>query len=146
MDDPEVVLLSGQNIVPTPENTSRKRKKNMQNWKKTIAKKKRHSAVGFPTLPKCGHNEESKSGFSCFRLNMQDVRRFHQGFYRTNIKVEQDQYILRFAKGKLPKRHRLQTPDSTERGMTIEYCMPTYRVEKGSEEIKVCQKNFSGYS
>lgn len=102
----------------------------------------RHSAVGFPTLPKCGHNEESKSGFSCFRLNMQDVRRFHQGFYRTNIKVEQDQYILRFAKGKLPKRHRLQTPDSTERGMTIEYCMPTYRVEKGSEEIKVCQKTF----
>lgn len=107
----------------------------------------RHSAKGFPTIPDCGHRVEGgvegrKKNFECFRLNMQDVRRFHQAFYKTSNKIEQDHFIVRYAKGKPPKRHRLQQENSSERGMAIDYFIPSYRIEGGSELVKVCQKCF----
>ncbi|XP_046673782.1 uncharacterized protein LOC124362930 [Homalodisca vitripennis] len=145
MADPEVTLLQSGNVEPMPDNSTRKRKRRVDNWKKTKDKKKRHSAQGFPNIPTCGHRERangSKHCYDCSRLNMQDIRRFHQGFYKSCNKIDQDQFILRYAKGKVPKRHRLQGPHSSERGMAIEYFIPSYRNEGGSELVKVCQKAF----
>lgn len=105
----------------------------------------RHSAQGFPNIPDCGHRnreEGHKKNFECYRLNMQDVRRFHQAFYKTSNKIEQDHFIVRYAKGKSPKRHRLQHEHSSQRGMAVDYFIPTYRNEGGHELVKVCQKCF----
>ncbi|XP_046687856.1 uncharacterized protein LOC124373539 [Homalodisca vitripennis] len=103
MADPDVTLLQSGNVEPMPDNSTRKRKRRVDNWKKTKDKKKRHSAQGFPNIPTCGHRERangSKHCYDCSRLNMQDIRRFHQGFYKSCNKIDQDQFILRYAKGK----------------------------------------------
>lgn len=105
----------------------------------------RHAPTGFPTLPTCGHRERevgSKHCYDCSRLNLQDIRRFHQGFYKSCNKIDQDQFLMRYAKGKAPKRHRPKDQNSSERGMAIEYFIPSYRNEGGSELVKVCQKAF----
>ncbi|XP_046687286.1 uncharacterized protein LOC124372918 [Homalodisca vitripennis] len=90
MADPEVTLLQSGNVEPMPDNSTRKRKRRVDNWKKTKDKKKRHSAQGFPNIPTCGHRERangSKHCYDCSRLNMQDIRRFHQGFYKSCNKI-----------------------------------------------------------
>lgn len=60
---------------------------------------------GFPTLPTVGIKNQMQEKFECFWVNMQDVRRFHLGFYKTSNKIYQDNFILRHVKGKQPKRH-----------------------------------------
>lgn len=82
----------------------------------------RHISPCLPTRPDCGHTLENKNkhGFSCRELNMQDIRRFFQGFYITCNKIEQDQFIARYAREKVPQRHRTQNLDR-KRGMSIDY-------------------------
>lgn len=41
MNDPEAALLQSGNVQPMPENCTRKRKRNVDKWKKTIDKNKR---------------------------------------------------------------------------------------------------------
>ena len=59
---------------------------------------------------------------------MQDIRRFHQGFYSSTDKIEQDCFILRYAMY----------------SMSIEYFISSFRKEKGSIPLKVCQNTFLG--
>ncbi|XP_039279733.1 uncharacterized protein LOC120350428 isoform X2 [Nilaparvata lugens] len=105
MEAPEVIVQQGENVVRIVEGTTRKRKRNVKNWQKTKDKEKRHAAHGFPTLPNCGHGirEGNKSDFKCPKINMQDIRRFLQNFYKTTNKIEQDHFVIRYAKGKAPK-------------------------------------------
>ena len=42
MDDSEAGLLTRENVAPTPHGSSRKKKRNVENWKKTTDKNKRY--------------------------------------------------------------------------------------------------------
>ncbi|KAJ8883970.1 hypothetical protein PR048_015826 [Dryococelus australis] len=51
-----------------------------------------HSSKFLPKLSTCAH--DCKNSFKCKSLTIQDVRRFHQAFYKTSDKIEQDGFIL----------------------------------------------------
>uniref|UniRef100_A0A6P7GIE7 Uncharacterized protein LOC114342129 n=1 Tax=Diabrotica virgifera virgifera TaxID=50390 RepID=A0A6P7GIE7_DIAVI len=71
-------------------------------WKRNIEKRNRHTAKGFPSLPTCTHSKT----FYCPKLKLQDVRRFHQSFYETPNKVDQDNFILKHTKQLAPAKNR----------------------------------------
>lgn len=77
---------------------------------------------------------------------MQDVRRFHQSFYESKIKVEQDSFLLRYVKPVHPKRHRIRKPglNATGRGMSVNYYFPCKIPggNRGLKQVKVCRKAF----
>lgn len=92
-----------------------------------------------PRLPTCIH--KNKNVFQCGNLNMQDVRRFHEGFYSSKNKIEQDSSILKYTTTESPKRKRSRK-DVTSNTIFIRYFMPRLRQETGLRVVPVCQKTF----
>lgn len=115
---------------------SRKRKRNVENWKREREKKKRYAAKGLPKKPTCNHKK--KQVLRCHELGMQDIRRFHERFYKHNTKVQQDEFILRYTSQKKPNRSRATKPNSSRKTMTVNYFV---NVREGNK-LQVCQKTF----
>ena len=74
---------------------------------------------------------------------MQDIRRFHQGFYESHNKICQDFYILRYVTVESPKRKRPRPGDKRKiKGVTIRYYIPSLQQGK-RQVIQVCQTAFT---
>lgn len=78
---------------------------------------------------------------------MQDIRRFHQNFYSTSVKVEQDNFILQHTRNMIPKRKSATIIVSVDKkskpkAVSIKYFIPRLRQLSGSVQISVCKNTF----
>ena len=109
---------------------NRKRKRNVENWKRERAKKNRYAAKALPTKPTCKHKKQN--ALECIKLEMQDIRRFHEQFYENKTKMQQDEFILRYTTQEQPQRSRAEKEGSSRKGMTVRYFV---RVRTGNKRI-----------
>lgn len=117
---------------------SRRRKCDVHSWKRTKEVRERYSAKRLPGKPQCAHK---KTVFKCNELNMQDIRRFHENFYKTCCKKDQDNFILRYTTQDKPKRNRTKTGAS--KGIVTKYFVKVKPNEKCNKQlVQVCQKAF----
>lgn len=100
----EEQAMEGTKITPCDKNKARKRMRDPSKWKKEVKKRLLYTSKTLPTLPQCIHSDNV---FKCKDITMQDVRKFHKGFYATKNKVDQDNYILKYTVSESPKRKRV---------------------------------------
>ncbi|CAG5035479.1 unnamed protein product [Parnassius apollo] len=81
------------NIEKCDPKKSRKRKSDTTKWKRKAVQIKRYKSKGLPIFPRCGHD---KKAFKCDKLTAQDIRRFHENFYKCKTKISQDNFILKY--------------------------------------------------
>lgn len=95
-------------------------------------------------MPSCSH---TKKGFLCSQLTHQDVRRFHQDFYNTSNKIQQDHFILKHTSQETPIKRRVRknyerqlSNDQRTSSITIKYFVKT----RFKRMLQVCSKTFLG--
>ncbi|KAK9694091.1 hypothetical protein QE152_g33758 [Popillia japonica] len=82
------------NVNPCAEGSrSRKPKRSPEKWKCNIDKAKRHSAKTLPDPPKCNHKD---GALQCKTLKMHEILKFHENFYRSKCKTDQDKFLLKY--------------------------------------------------
>ncbi|KAL4714304.1 hypothetical protein ACJJTC_009656 [Scirpophaga incertulas] len=86
-----------ENVVESLPYMARNRRRAPDTWKRAIAKTERYSAKSPPGTPNCIHNATNKH-FHCKRLTLLDIAHFHEVFYKTNNKKDQDAFILKHCK------------------------------------------------
>lgn len=89
-----------------------------------------------PVIPKCAHGN-SKQGYKCNELTIQDYSKFHRNFYSTADKITQDSFLLKYCTSQTPKK---VTKKKTQ---TICYFIPKSIVKQNKRSVtmkKVCQK------
>ncbi|XP_050542186.1 uncharacterized protein LOC126907768 [Daktulosphaira vitifoliae] len=135
--------MQNNNIISiaTPGN-ARKKTAVPSQWKREKEKRRRHSSTGFPTRPKCEHNNSNQRQYQCKTLTMQDLRRAHQMFYDLPDKIKQDEIILRFVVISPIHRNRSRK-DCFEKQVSIKYFMPKLNANGGRENVLVCKKAFT---
>ncbi|KAG8294914.1 hypothetical protein J6590_092184 [Homalodisca vitripennis] len=69
-----------------------------------------YSSPGFPPPPAWEHR--SSEAYQCANIQFQDVRRFHQKFYSTPNRVDQNNFILHYITVETPKRKRPRVQDN----------------------------------
>lgn len=82
----------------------------------------------------CGN---SKQGYKCNKLTVQDFSKFHRNFYATSDKVTQDTFLLKYCTPQTPKKA------GKRKSQTICYFIPKHENLAGRRRvklIKVCQK------
>ena len=84
-----------------------------------------------PNFPQCGHNQKA---FRCANLTCQEIRKFHSNFYKCQIKIQQDDYILRHCNVKESKMKKT----GSKRNISIKYHILT----RQGQLLPVCQKTF----
>lgn len=86
-------------------------------------------------MPDCGHDSKT---FRCSNIKPQDIRRFHQEFYRNSGKVAQDTFILTYTSQSTPQRtSRAKIPGSSRKT-----CSNIYFVKTLNGCQQVCAKAF----
>uniref|UniRef100_S4PMR1 DUF7869 domain-containing protein n=1 Tax=Pararge aegeria TaxID=116150 RepID=S4PMR1_9NEOP len=91
---------------------------------------------GLPVIPQCVHGN-SKQGYKCNDLTVQDYSKFHRNFYSTSVKVTQDTFLLKYCTAQTPKK------EGKRKSQTICYFIPKHENLAGRRRvklIKVCQK------
>lgn len=68
---------------------------------------------------------------------MQALRRFHQAFYSSNNKIEQDHFIVRYTIQKAPKRFRGKHGEASKKTL-----VSTFYVKTKSGNVQVCKGAF----
>ncbi|KAL0861267.1 hypothetical protein ABMA27_008828 [Loxostege sticticalis] len=91
-----------EQVVESLPNKARKRRRAPNTWKRAKAKIESHLLVG---TPNCNHNVNDKH-LHCKRLSLLDIAYFHEVFYKTKNKKDQDAFILRHCKVTKCKRRR----------------------------------------
>lgn len=91
-----------------------------------------------PEFPTCGHRP-STTPYSCYALTMNDIRSFHNLFYSSKRKSDQDSFILAYCSATQPKRRRSRAEHSTkQKAISI-----TYSVQKQDKtKVQVCRESF----
>ncbi|BES90131.1 transposon protein [Nesidiocoris tenuis] len=112
---------------------TRKRKRNADGWSKNVVKRDRYKPAKLLTLPTCRH--EKKKVLCCHTLKMQDIRRFHQAFYASHKKIDQDNFILKNTERISPRRSSHGERSST---VSISYFIPL----RNRGRVQVCAKAF----
>ncbi|CAH4030728.1 unnamed protein product [Pieris brassicae] len=91
-----------------------------------------------PGLPCCNHDADNKQ-FKCCKLTMLDIQKFHQEFYNTKNKKDQDAFILKHCTVVKAKRRR---PRVGQRQATQNTTKLFVRKRKSLKLLRVCQKSF----
>lgn len=100
----------------------------------------RYSPKNVPVFPKCGHRGDKES-FVCWRLSMNDIRRFHEMFYSSRKKTDQDTFIITYCSAGAPKRKRPKV-NVRNKPKTVSL---TYTVQKmDGTKVVVCRDAFLG--
>lgn len=97
----------------------------------------RYIAKALPNLPKCGHNNNT---LKCATLKLQDIRRFHEQFYKEKTKASQDCLLLKYVKQESIKRRRPTTATNTLSEIRCKYSIPT----RMNTTVQVCLKTLIG--
>lgn len=97
----------------------------------------RHSAKTLPDPPKCNHKD---GALQCKTLKMHEILKFHENFYRSKCKTDQDKFLLKYIetkhkKRRRPKNERYNTPDCRSK-----YFVPGAQMRL----IPVCLNTFLG--
>ncbi|CAH1973745.1 unnamed protein product [Acanthoscelides obtectus] len=112
---------------------SRKRPVRKENWKRSKLKAQRRRPKGVPEYPTCRYDKIST--FSCKKLSMSDIHRFHKLIYSCSSKNEQDMLILKFCEGVQPKRSF-----GKKKSISIQY----YISKNVGTRVRVCKAAFKG--
>lgn len=91
-----------------------------------------------PSQPRCNHDAENKQ-FKCCKLTMLDIHKFHEEFYRTKNKKDQDAFLLKHCRVSKVKRRR---PRVGQRQPTQYITKLFVRKRNSVQLIRVCQKAF----
>lgn len=75
---------------------------------------------------------------------MRDIKIFHNDFYASNIKTDQDVLILKFIKFGPVKRHRPKNDKHTSKKFHTKYYVPFYQDNETWKSVQVCQATFLG--
>ncbi|CAG9834657.1 unnamed protein product [Diabrotica balteata] len=108
----------GSTISTVSSTLARKKGKHSDEWKNEKLKILRYSSKELPEYPKCKHNTKA---YQCRSLKMQDILTFHENFYRSKDKIQQDNFILNHTSLEKPKRHRPKTSSRSEKSYTFKY-------------------------
>lgn len=101
----------------------------------------RYKPKGLPNFPVCEHNTNA---FQCRTLRMRDAKKFHDIFYSSNIKTEQDVLILKYTKFGSVKRHRPKNEKNACKKFHTKYYIPFYQDDETLNLVQVCQATFLG--
>lgn len=134
-------VMEGPKITPSPKNKGRKRKKDPETWKKTIKKQKQYTSKSLPKLPQCVHSDKV---FKCDQLTMQDVRKFHGGFYSSKNKIDQDNYILKYTLSETPKWRRTNEEERKQNTENWNRYLIPHTKFGNTTLLQVCKKSFCG--
>ncbi|CAK1589044.1 unnamed protein product [Parnassius mnemosyne] len=93
----------------------------------------RYESKGLPIFPRCGHD---KKAFKCDKLTAQDIRRFHENFYKCKTKISQDNFILKYCTVNKAKNKC----HFSRRKISAKY----HIINKDARLKPVCQKTFLG--
>jgi len=75
---------------------------------------------------------------------MRDIKNFHNNFYASNIKTEQDVLILKFTKFNPVKRHRPKNDKHASKKFHTKYYVPFHQDNGTFKSVQVCQAAFLG--
>lgn len=91
-----------------------------------------------PGVPTCNHGPNDKK-FHCKKLSLLDISHFHEQFYKTKNKKDQDVFILKHCKVKkaVRRRPRVGLRKPTQNTTTL-----FVRKRNKVALLRVCQKTF----
>lgn len=144
------------NVTPCGSNErSRRPKRNREKWKAIKAKIKRyvwykffsrllnlvsylfrHSSKKLPEHPKCKHAD---GALKCKTLTMQEIRKFHENFYRSKNKSDQDTFMLKYIVTSQKKRLRAKNNKYNAPNFRSKYFVPA----KNMRLVPVCLQTFT---
>lgn len=138
----EIEVRQDGKVKPAAEGKARKKKLNVEKWKKTVDQKKRYSSKYLPTLPTCQHMNEK---FKCTTLTMQDIRKFHACIYETKSKLDQDNKVILYSSCQSPKRYRARGERQRVKDLSSNFYVPISQ-QGVKSKVQVCRKAFSQIS
>lgn len=85
--------------------------------------------------PQCSHEA---GAFKCKTLKMQEIRRFHQNFYKHTTKIEQDRFLIKYIGLNHKKRNRTTTGRYNTSSFRLKYFIPNGKMRL----VPVCLDSF----
>ncbi len=107
----------GEEPVDTSPQNPRKRKRNVDNWKRTREKRQRHAGDGCIPTVTCKHVKNTDC--AAHQISREDLRKAHDNFYKDSDKARQDSFILKNVEAGRTNRHRPKNEATSRQRDTV---------------------------